>query len=126
MGDVVVKFGPKPDKISSEICKLTLKARSENIVKLPNKSLGHLLISKREIIPRIYLAESLTKAINGKRITRIMNTLEEDVTLDTQILLEAVEDSEEAVTLIHTAVPAEVTVRLSRLREQLRTDHLND
>ena len=33
MGDVVVKFDPKP--------KLTLKARSENIVKLPTKSLGH-------------------------------------------------------------------------------------
>jgi len=30
------------------------------------------------------------------------------------------------VTLIHTAVPVEVAGRLSRLREQLRTDHLND
>ena len=30
------------------------------------------------------------------------------------------------MTLLHTAVPVEVTGRLSRLREQLRTDHLND
>jgi hypothetical protein len=41
-------------------------------------------------------------------------------------MLEAVDDSEEAVTLIQTAVPIEVAGRLSRLREQLRTDHLND
>jgi len=38
MRDVVVKFDPKPDKISCENCKLTLKVRSENIVKLPTKS----------------------------------------------------------------------------------------
>jgi len=29
------------------------------------------------------------------------------------------------MTLIHTAVPVEVAGRLSRLREELRTDHLN-
>ena len=70
-------------------------------MKLPTKSLGNGLISKRELIPGIYLAESLTKAINGKCITSIINTLEEDVTLDPpQVLLEAVDDSEEAVTLI--------------------------
>jgi hypothetical protein len=54
------------------------------------------------------------------------NTLEENVSLDPQVLLVAADDSEEAVTLIHTAVPVEVAGRLSRLREQLRTDHLND
>jgi len=41
-------------------------------------------------------------------------------------MLEAVDDSDEAMTLIHTAVPIEVAGRLSRLRELLRTDHLND
>ena len=30
------------------------------------------------------------------------------------------------MTLLHTAVPVEVTGHLSRLREKLRTDHLND
>ena len=65
MVDVVVKFDPRPDKISSENCKLTLKARSDNIVKLPTKSMGHGLISQKELIPGIYLAESLTKEMNG-------------------------------------------------------------
>jgi hypothetical protein len=127
VGDVVVKFDPKPDTINSENCKLTLKARSENIVKLTTKSLGHGLISKRELIPGVYLVESLTKAINEKYITSIINTPKEDVTLDPpQVLLEAVDDSEEVMTLIHTAVPVEVAGRLSRLCEQLRKNHLND
>jgi hypothetical protein len=69
MGDVVVKFHSKTDKISSENCKLTVKVRSENIVKLHTKSIGHGLISKKELITGIYLAETLTKEINGKCIT---------------------------------------------------------
>ena len=65
--------------------------------------------------------------MNGKFITSIVNTLEEDITLDPpQVLLEAVDDSEEAIILIHTAAPVKVAGRLSRLREQLRTVHLND
>jgi len=127
MQDVVVKFDPKPDKISSENCKLTLKVRYENIVKLPTKSMGHGLISKKELIRFIYLAESLTKEMNGKCITSIVNTMEEDITLDSpQVLLEAVDDSDEAMTLIQTTVLVKVAGRLSRLREQLRTDHLNE
>jgi hypothetical protein len=51
-------------KADSENCKLTLKARSENIVKLPTKSLGHRLISKKKLMPGVYLAESLTKNMN--------------------------------------------------------------
>ena len=127
LGDVVVKFDPKPDKASSENCRLALKARSEYIVKLPNKSMGYGLISKKELMPGVYIAESLTKERNGKCITSIVNTLEEDITLDPpQVLLEAVDDSEEAMTVIHAAVLLEVASQLSRLREQLRTDHLND
>jgi hypothetical protein len=88
--------------------------------------LDHELVSKKELIAGVFLAESLTRAMNGKCITSILNTLERDVTLDPpQVLLEAVDDSEEETTLIHTAVPVEVAGRLSRLRE-LRTDHLND
>jgi len=89
--------------------------------------MGHGLISKKELIPGVYLAESLTKEMIGKCITSIVNTREEDITLDLpQVLLEALGDSEEAMTLIHTAVPIEVADRLSKLREQLRTDHLNE
>jgi len=37
-----------------------------------------------------------------------------------------VDDSEEAMTLVHTVVAIEVAGRLSELREQLRIDHLNE
>jgi len=64
--------------------------------------------------------------MNGKCITSLVNALE-DITLDPpQVLLEAVDDSEEVMTLLHTAVPVEVAGRLSRLHERLRADHLND
>jgi len=122
-----VKFDPKPDKVNRENCKLALKASSENIVKLSTKSLLHGLISKRELIPGIYLVGSLTEASNGKCITCIINTLEEGIAINPpQVLLEEIDCSEEAMTLLHKAVPVQVTGRLSRLREQLRTDHLND
>jgi uncharacterized protein YqgV (UPF0045/DUF77 family) len=95
-------------------------------VKLPTKSLGDGIITKTEVMPGVFLAESLTKAINGKFITGIVNTMEQDVILDPpQVLLEAVEDND-VMTLIHTAVPVEVTGRSSRICKQLRTDHLND
>ena len=74
----LVKFDPKPDKSNSENCMLTLIARSEDVVKLPTKSLGHGIISKKELMPVVYLAKSLTKAINGMCITSIVNTLEEE------------------------------------------------
>jgi hypothetical protein len=126
MGDVVVKFDPKPDSASSKNCKLTLKARSESIVKMPTKSLGDGIIIKSNNARRM-LAESLTKAINWKFIASIVSSLEQDIILDPpQFRLEAVEDNEEAITLIHTAVQVEITGPLSILREQLRTDHLND
>ena len=121
-----MKFDRKPGTANGENCKLTLKARSETIVKLPTKSLGHGLKSNMELMPGVYLAESLTKAITGKCITSVVYTLEEDTTFDPpQVLLETV-DSVEAMTLIHTAVPVQVAGRLSRLRGHLRTDHFND
>jgi len=65
--------------------------------------------------------------MNEKCITSIVNTREDDITLDLpQVLLEAEDDSEEGMTQIHTAVHTEVAGRLSRLREQLRTGHINE
>ena len=127
MGNVVVKLDSKSFTANIGNCKLSLKARSENIVKLPNKSVGHGLTSKKELMPGVYLAESLTKAMDGMCITSIVNTLEEDITLDLpQVLLEEIDDNEESMPLIYTAVSVQYTGRISRLRYQLRTDHLND
>jgi len=127
MPHLKIKFDPKPAKPNSKNCMLTLIARSEDVVKVPTKSLCHRIISKKELIPVVYLAESLTRAMNGMCITSIVNSMKEDITLDVpQVLLEEVDDNEEAMTLIFTALPLEHTGWLSRLREQLRTDLLND
>jgi hypothetical protein len=72
MGDVVINFDYKPDKAYSKKCKLTLRARSESIVKLPTESMGEGLIFKRELMPGVFLAASLTKAIDGKCVTSIV------------------------------------------------------
>ena len=123
----ILKFDPKSAKPNSKNCMLTLIARSEDVLKLSTKSLGHGIISKKKLMPVVYLAESLTKAMNGMCITSIVNTLEEDLTHDVpQVLYEEVDDNEEAMTLIFTAVPLQHTDWLSGLHEQLRTDLLND
>ena len=56
-------------------------------------------------MPVVYLAESLTKAMNGMCIISIVNTLEEDITLDVPHILFEEVDNKEAVPLIFTAVP---------------------
>jgi hypothetical protein len=62
--------------------KTKLKTRMESIVRLPTKSKGHGIISKREIVPGVYLAKSLARKVNGYCVTSIVNTLGEDVITD--------------------------------------------
>jgi hypothetical protein len=81
MGEVVLDFDNKTDRAASKHCKLTLKARTEHIVKLPTTFKGHGVISKKELVPRIFLAESLTMGCNGYCVTSIVNTLGKDVTI---------------------------------------------
>jgi hypothetical protein len=103
-----------------------LKPRAESIVKLPTSSKGKGIIRKKEILPGVYLAESLSEEINGNCITSIINTLEEEITIEPpKIELEELEIDDDSFVRILTATPIEDQGRLSKLREQLRTDHLN-
>jgi hypothetical protein len=86
MEDVVIKFDHKDNGVRGKIFKVMLKARSENYVKLPTSCKGQGLISRKEIIPGIYMAESLTRETGGACITSIVNTLVEDVTTDTPLV----------------------------------------
>jgi hypothetical protein len=86
MGDVIISFDPKTNEAEREPYKLTLKARTESIVELPTTSKGHGLISKREIVPGVYIAESLATGTNGYCVTSIVNTLEEDITIDSPLV----------------------------------------
>jgi hypothetical protein len=93
MSDVVLKFDNKTNETKNETCKLILKLRTESIVRLPTKSKGLGIIPKEEIVPGVYLAESLTEEINGYCVTSIVNTLEKEVTVDpSQVKLERMDD----------------------------------
>jgi hypothetical protein len=111
MEDVVLKFDPKHSGAENKILNITMKARSENYVKLLTTCKGQGLISRREIIPGIYMAESLTREMEGACITSIVNTLEEDVTIDgTLVELEEIEEpiQSEAMIFVTTLVEDEI------------------
>ena len=65
MHDVIMIFDNEVNKMRNKTQKLTLKTRTETIVQLPTKSTELGIISKREIMPGVYLAESLAEEING-------------------------------------------------------------
>jgi hypothetical protein len=113
MGGVVIKFDPPHEDTQWKSNKQTLTARSENYAKLPTSSKKIGRIEKREISPGIYLAESLTRQTNGLCVTSIINTLEDDVTIDyPHVNLEEIEDTDEPSVLILSTTPVEDEGRL--------------
>jgi hypothetical protein len=95
-------------------------------VRLPTKSTGLCVISKSELAPCVYLAEALTEGVNGYCVTSIVNTSEEDVTVELPpVDLEEIENDDSKKALIFSTSVVEIGDRLSKLRNELRTDHLN-
>jgi len=126
MGEVLINFDNETNKVVNETHRLTLKTRTENIVRLPTKSRGHGIISKREIVPGVYLAESLTREVDGFCVTSIVNTLGEDVIIDPPYVeLEEAEDDYDNTVFMFSNSVIDDSSRLSKLRNELRTDHLN-
>jgi hypothetical protein len=100
MGEII-KFDNETNSVIGGPRKITLKSRTENIVQLPTISKGHGIIPKSEIVQCVYLAESLTNEVNGHCITSIVNTLEEDITIDLpQVELEEVESGPDVTVLL--------------------------
>jgi hypothetical protein len=123
--EVAVSFDPKLGTIKKELCHLTLKARSEHIINIPTHSERLGLLSRDEISLGVYLASSLTRAVNGVCATSIVNTNEMDLTIQLpQVTLESLYTSKDALTLTATAVSS-TDSRLSSLYNHLRLDHLN-
>ena len=114
MNDVVLKFDDRASETKNETHKLTLKPRTENTVQLPTKCKGLGIISKGEIIPGVYLAESMTEEVNIYCITSIINTLEKKVTIDPpQVELEKMEDECTETVLLFPSSEVEPNDRLS-------------
>jgi hypothetical protein len=71
------------------------------------------LISRKEIIPGIYMAESLTRETEGACITSIVNTLEEDVTIDAPLVeLEELEEPIQSEVMLFATTLVEDETRL--------------
>jgi hypothetical protein len=91
----MIKFDPQTNRVVNEPYKLTLKARRESTVELPTTSQGHEIISKRVIVPGVYVAESLPRESNGYCVTSIINTLGKDITMDSpHVELEEIENDQ--------------------------------
>ena len=122
--EIIVNFDPKPCINKTETCRLTLGARTENIVRVPSnyKNLG--LLAKNELLPGVYLASALTRAENGVCVTIIINTTERPNGRTTCVDLENLEEREGSLTFALSAV-ANSACRLTNLRKQLRLDQLN-
>jgi hypothetical protein len=126
MEDVVLKFYPKDSGTKGNILNDMLKARSENLVKLPTTCKGQGLISRRQTKPGIYMAESLTREIEGASISSIVNTLEEDITVVVPLVeVEEIEEPFQSEAMIFATPLTEDEARLSKLHKDLRMDHLN-
>jgi hypothetical protein len=82
MGDAIVKFDDRDiiDKQDKGI-NIVLKARCETVVRVPTNSaeLKTGLISKTELLPGIYMAETLRIVREGGCLTSIVNTTEGEV-----------------------------------------------
>jgi hypothetical protein len=92
-------------------------------VQLPTTSKGHGI--PKSVVQGVFLAESLTNKVNGYSITSIVNTLEEDITIYLpQVELEEVDiDPDDSFLFSNSLV--EDNDRLSKLRHELRIEHLN-
>ena len=63
--EIIVNFDVKPCVNKTEPCRLTLRARTKNIVNVPTNYKGLGLPDKNEILPGVYLASALTRGENG-------------------------------------------------------------
>jgi len=132
-GEIVVNFHLKPSINKTEPCRLTLRARTENIVRVPTNYKGLGFLAKNEILPGVYLASALTRGQNGvcvtsiinATVTSIINATERDQTVELPCVdLENLEEREGSLTFALSAV-ANSACRLTNLRKQLRLDQLN-
>jgi len=120
MGEVTMNFDNNTDRITGKTHKLNVKSITECIVQLHNKSKKLGIITKKEIILWVYLAETLTKEVDGYCVTSIVNKLGEDITIDCPFveLEETENDCDDAVLIFSNSV-VENGNKLSKLCKEL-------
>jgi hypothetical protein len=130
MGDVKLKFDNRvvPDDQVKEVS-IVLKARCETVnVHTNSEELKVGLISKTELLLGIIMAETLTVVREAGCLTSLLN-MNDEVILSLPIVdLEECEIESNTIQVNTFVAQAAVTRedRLRKLRNRIRTDHLND
>jgi hypothetical protein len=94
-------------------------------MKLPTTCKGEGLISRKEILPGIYIADTITRVIEGACKTSIVNMLEDVTTEEPLVELEEIEEPLQTEAMVFATTLGEDRIRLSKLLKELRTDHLS-
>ena len=129
MGNLEVKFDDKVETQAEEMrMYITLPPRSETMVEVPTKNDEGWsgVVTKEELIPGVYMAETLTTSVHGRCVVSILNTLETDVTMQTpEVHLEPYEVVSEETNkgdIEHT----DKFRRINLLSHRLRLHHLSE
>jgi len=116
--------------------KLTLPARTELLVQAPvdaGPQVQEGIVERAELMPGVYMAESLVKVANGCVITSIINTTEEEVELfDPVVKLEELVANDTSEAAIMGVIEQgedrgdQILSRGERVIAKLRDKHLNE
>jgi hypothetical protein len=118
----------EPRSPEVQIDSIRVKPRSEVIVRVPVESGSALtegLVERQELVPGVYLAESLVTIREGYALTGVLNTTEGEVSLPiTAVKVTKMEDGESGAT---SSGQLEETGqnRYETLLTKLRMEHLN-
>ena len=130
MGKARVKFDEDTEaKGQADTVYTVLKPRSETIVRLPTESSELMtgLISKRELVPGVIVAETLVTVREGTCLTSILNTNDREMRVSLPTVgLEDYQEATAQITVISNAESPNTEGRLRELRERVRVGHLND
>jgi putative intracellular protease/amidase len=83
------------------------------------------LIEKKELQEGVYMAGCLTRVVDGRIITSILNTRDEEIEIVGPIVEMSEIGNEDAVTVASAKSVVKGKSRDERVLEQLRTEHLN-
>lgn len=86
MGNSEVTFDDRVDTHGAEMrMYIIIPPRSETLVEVPTSCYTNLsgVITKEELLPGVYMAETLTRSVNGPCVVSILNTLDTEGNMQT-------------------------------------------
>jgi len=102
--------------------------RSETIVRLPaetGSTTAEGLVERKKLLPGVYLAESLVKAVKGCVITSVLKTTEKEVSMPEPVVMVTEVDTGGPLILDPNSPQELDKSRYERVLNKLRTHHLN-